>query len=566
MRTTTGTCALLALLAGLVACGEAADSTDADGRPEAWDDGDAGEAAGEEATQDPDLAPLPKESGFVVLEPVTYQVKTKSGFTAYTSDEARVYVSFQPSSDRPETKPLAVFFNGGPGSATDFLLAFNTGEKSLDPEMNGGTPVGPSPADWSEVANLLYVDARNTGFSYSIGKRMSGMTVRNFNPIFDAADFVRVVLRVLAERPALRGNPVVLVGESYGGTRATLMLHLLLFHDRYGEAGDVYRDPALVDEIRGHFAAVLGDRAGAALPPEVVARQFGRQVLIQPYFLGDRQDEVMGELFEEEGSPPYQLAAETGEPFTPCKAQASPACNPEYNAFAYVTERAGRDLYKYDEPSTWSTEREDEMLPVLLSPLHYQEFLDQDPRTIAEMYASQRIDAYKGALAMPGAAGLPAVLWRLPRRQVATTGPFDLEAGFRAVFGALAKDDAYYAAMNLSVWALFEASPFSYHTDTVGGLFLEVLLYADTFLTAAGFDLICYSPAVPITLGRRADVQSVSQGSDALTVTYAQGAFPGLEAGTTRTMRFVPYAASGHSVPMAEPVKLLNDVRAWAGW
>ena len=578
----------LAALGLLAACDGGDASQDADAAVEIEVDGAVGDAIGDavgdgvgpdaavdafdavdadDAAPDVELPSLTKESGFVVLEPVTYELKTINGFKAFTTDEARVWVSFQPAREQPETKPVAVFFNGGPGSATDFLLAFNTGAKSLDATMNGGVPVGPSPADWSAIANLLYVDARNTGFSYSVGVRSTGMTIRNFNAIVDAADFVRVVLRVLAVHPALRANPVVLVGESYGGTRAALMEHLLLFHGRYDADGEVYRDPALVAEIRAHLAATLAAPPDGPVPPEDVARQFGRMVLIQPYLLGDAQDEAMGELFEEEGSPPYQLEAETGEPFTPCKEQ-SGTCNPEYNTFTYVTQHAKRDLYKYDEASTWSNDREVAMLPVLLSPDTYEAFLDQDPRTIGPMYASERSKAYKGAVSMPGSRTLPqgANPWRAPRLRTVAAAGSDLEAPFRAVFGTLGKDDAYYAAMNLAVWALFEAAPFSYHTDRVGGLFLEALLYTDVFVTAAGFDLICYSPAVPVTLARRAELQAVSHAANTLALTYAEGAFPGVGAGTTRAVRFQPYPASGHSVPMAQPVELLGDVRAWAGW
>jgi len=59
------------------------------------------------------------ETGFIAIEPVTYYLRTERGTAGvkYLSDETRLWYSFQPADEEWEKKPIALFFNGGPGSA-----------------------------------------------------------------------------------------------------------------------------------------------------------------------------------------------------------------------------------------------------------------------------------------------------------------------------------------------------------------------------------------------------------------------------------------------------------------
>src|SRR5262245_14597516 len=106
------------------------------------------------------------EAGFVEIEPVTYAIHHDGTRTEMTSGRARLFYAFQAADDRPEERPLAVIFNGGPGAATGILFGFSTARQTLDPARSGGALVGPNAASWTRFANLLYVDARGTGFSY----------------------------------------------------------------------------------------------------------------------------------------------------------------------------------------------------------------------------------------------------------------------------------------------------------------------------------------------------------------------------------------------------------------
>ncbi len=302
------------------------------------------------------VALLP-EAGFVELEPIEYtlNVSPTSG-THKKTLQSNIFYSFFPADDDPEEKPLFVMLNGGPGAATTVnLFSMNTAPYTLDMERICGKGVKKcnkgyvkNKHSWTSVGNLMYIDAPATGFSYLVAnhnmaqRHLDFLSGANFNPFIDADQIVRVILRFLARHKKIQANEVILVGESYGGTRVSTMLNLLLFSQRYGKDGTgVFRDQSLVDEIAAHFAAVAehgqqgkgGDSNSTRpidtnstdflglqpLTPERVAEQFGKQVLIQPSLSGKYQDEVQGNMYYDEA--PYQdkviknLAKETHSTF-----------------------------------------------------------------------------------------------------------------------------------------------------------------------------------------------------------------------------------------------------------
>jgi hypothetical protein len=152
-----------------------------------------------------------------------------------------------------------------------------------------GAP-SPNPTSFTQVANLLYLDERQTGFSYGLAANGTpSVTQCVFSAVDDAADFTHAVVAFLESHPALRAKPVVLVVESYGGLRAMGVLELLL---RYRTAAPQW----LATEIQAHLDAVLPDHKGTAMGPELVALQFGRAALIEPAVLGLRQLQITMEM------------------------------------------------------------------------------------------------------------------------------------------------------------------------------------------------------------------------------------------------------------------------------
>ena len=173
-------------------------------------DGDASETDDDsEPADDNDTEPddepvvivegLDYESGFIDLEENTYTLSNKSS----KSGRAKIWYDFQPANKDPESKPLFVLYNGGPGSSSSLIFLYNTSRKTAD-QAFAGEGVADNKWNWNQLGNLLYIDARQTGFSYGIVDNPSNSSARsnyfstaNFNVFVDAADFIRVILRFL---------------------------------------------------------------------------------------------------------------------------------------------------------------------------------------------------------------------------------------------------------------------------------------------------------------------------------------------------------------------------------
>ncbi|MGK3997635.1 S10 family serine carboxypeptidase-like protein [Sorangium sp. So ce1024] len=206
---------------------------------------------------------------------------------------SRMFYSFLPADERPERAPLLLLFNGGPGSATTgILLPYGTGPRTLDPAAPvDGAPIA-NDASYTRFANLLYVDARSTGFSYERESvQPSDCHGQEQLYVADAADFIYVLLEFLGAHEALRDNPVVVVGESYGGTRAAVMLYMMQHYTLGADEIEVMgrAPPWLKGKMQAHLDAAFPARAGVPREPSQVAEQFGWQVLIQPNLFGVEQ-------------------------------------------------------------------------------------------------------------------------------------------------------------------------------------------------------------------------------------------------------------------------------------
>ncbi|KAK8070967.1 alpha/beta-hydrolase [Apiospora hydei] len=110
-----------------------------------------------------------KEPGICETTP---GVKSYSGYLTLPSTrlqpyEQKLFFWFFESRDSPETAPLALWLQGGPGAASiDQALSQNG--PCLVPEADGNSTVL-NPWSWNNRANLLYIDQPvQTGFSYDV--------------------------------------------------------------------------------------------------------------------------------------------------------------------------------------------------------------------------------------------------------------------------------------------------------------------------------------------------------------------------------------------------------------
>ncbi|NVB40684.1 hypothetical protein G6O69_22790 [Pseudenhygromyxa sp. WMMC2535] len=501
-----------------------------------------------------DCAGLGPEAGFVALEAVAYTLGEGEQAQALETTDARSFYSFWPAALGSDDRPLFVFFNGGPGVSSGMLLGLNVGPRTFDPAaVEPGLSHAANPASWTSLGNLLWIDARNTGFGYGLlddpseaAARGAAMSVGSFNAYADAGDFVRVLLRFLAAHPSLEDNPVVLVAESYGGTRAQIMLDMLLYPGAYADASRRMIDPALSAEIQAHHELVLGaDEPG----PQMIAAQFGRQVLIQPAMTGKTQKIAAGEYFEGPDSPLLALADDLGVVYQSC-AELMEACSPYDHALDFASAH-GRSPYDYRSPASW----------------------------LNDLFAlvNLRLNDAETAQAMFGVtaeeivgldAGARAQAWRAIS---AAAFPADADIGsWPASLGELESWDRYFVPFHHEVLSRFNgaaAKNMGVNPDDehFGELFLSNLRWVDTMITVTDYDLVVHTPAMPLALAAYVELVSsvdVDELQSRWIVEYAAAAFPDDPPVGSREVAAPRFEAS-HAVSLDAPAQLRDAVEAW---
>jgi hypothetical protein len=496
----------------------------------------------------PDVAAserLAAEVRFVDLPEIPYRI----GETQLVSSPARLFYALQPATVDPTEAPIFVVGAGGPAASAMFVLGYIGGAYAATTEPDGTIAVAPSPHALTELGNVLYIDSRNAGFSYPTledpalrEQRAGELAVRNYNVYRDAADVLHVLLEVLEQHPALADNPVYILTESYGGLRATVMLNLLLFGADYASETRPLFAPVLHERIQ-HFCVTRFD--DATPPPEVVARQFRGQILLQPTLAGGRQSAAAGALFEQPGSVLEQLGADAGSDYVPCRLQET-ECDPYDNAHAFLGS-IDRSPYDYRQPAAWLAEHIAATEVVATHHAWLAQLAGVDTATLDATFGATRDGAYRFAD--------PAHGERTPRG--------DLEAHF----GTLSLWDAHFVALHresLPVFLSAAARELRVDPDheSFGDLFLENLRYISTFISRAEYDLVVYSPALIPALESypqvsRAWLESAAA-ADLIRVAYADG--------STRAIFSPRYLDSSHSVCCDEAGKLRDDVAGFLQW
>lgn len=543
-----------------------------------------------------DNQPVTQNNGFYEIEPINFSFQNYGPTLSYTSSRIRVSYTFFPADESPDTKPLFVFFNGGPGCATcTGLLSLNTAPFTID--KNRTDSIKANPYSFTRLGNLLYIDAPDTGFSYNLTKhadkknvRTAEFGVQNFNPFIDAAQVTRVLLRFMAEHPGIQDNQVVLVGESYGGTRAEVMLNLLLFYTHYSDGSRIFRDAALAAKIQKHFEKIDPSYKGLTVPPEAVASQFGSQILIEPLITGHYQDELAGEAYEEEGSLIFDIAQATGTTYTPCGGR--PDCRAFDNALDFVEGTARRDVYQYDMDEGYTMGISDYNRGMVDRGPILSEIWRRDASSIWFLNPSSRKDAYRyieseslDTLAVLESAGfkrLPAAERMRIRKKIKIEAlqsdeiwPEEATNTLESLLGPLNPWDAYVVGCNDAINNTFydnEAINAGYPIDPMdeiyGELFLENLALVGTFITNCDLDLVIYAAILPDTMKEYADMVEDVVWDDAtdegyIHVYYKPGSLPYTEIPDMRSIYFPRYRESGHMVTLAQPEKFFDDVERW---
>jgi hypothetical protein len=425
--------------------------------------------------------------------------------------QGRLFYSFHPA-ESPDDAPVLVFLNGGPGAATSaILMPYGTGPFTIDP-IAADDPPYENPHSYTPFANLLYIDSRATGFSYEVDLAPGDPSARTCRvgtgwfPTADAAELIFVLLDFLDRHERLRNNPVVLVGESYGGTRAALIHYLIQRHADPEHApltylGDVDATaPGLRERIAAHFELAFSP---APTTPEEIALQFGWQILIQPGLGSSAQFELADQMRQHDPD------------------------------FAFLHS----DTYFYDVRQSF--------VDAIAVADRTQRSL-RDPAAL-ELLLGVGLDRIAGLASHERGAAYRAFTWTGMPAFRGTDDPLlvrDLEQHLRTSLGDIDVDDAYFLPFSMPCdWVDVGEMPFN--------AFLDVLPRTRTFITDARWDQIVYTEVFPQFLGLELD-RSLPEGA----------ARPGVMQGDGIQIRFPTYEA-GHAVTMGAPGELREDIAAW---
>lgn len=116
-------------------------------------------------------------------------------------------------------RPLVFSFNGGPGSASVWMHIGYTGPKlvNIDDEGNPVQPYGVSdnPHTILDVADIVFIDPVNTGFSRIVGDADR----EQFFGVNEDIEYLARWIDTFVSRQERWKSPKFLIGESYGTTR-----------------------------------------------------------------------------------------------------------------------------------------------------------------------------------------------------------------------------------------------------------------------------------------------------------------------------------------------------------
>ncbi len=525
------------------------------------------------------------EAGFIEIAGEGYQSPDRNypndpkKVITRISPTHRVWYSFQPAvvdpskGIAPATAPLAVMFNGGPGTNTSALLfSFNTSTWTLDPVQTSSA--ASNPFNWTQFANLLYIDAPVTGFSYPLVynnvKQDIGIDIDR-----DAGIFLEVIVRFLHRHPALLHNRVILAGESYGGIRATLMLNYL--YNYQALSNGVYQDSQLSSDLSTYFGEALNTQTPQS---NDIATRFGHQILMSPVVAGYDQYDAPRRVplpSGEAGRGDWSNWKPTG-----CVAPADsrqPACYitvgipvPGTTPTQYSYINPNCDVYNCDKSdpqqsseSYWSTVQMTTAAHQLNVVSTLSQVLGVNAKTIAWMYASARTNAYGRN-----------------NSQTVSYSTTDMINTFSTSQSSLQSDDAYFVRDNTGVllgYGYQSSNPSrqwddapttgNLSTDTgiaVGSDFVNNLHSGvQTFITVTQYDGVVRTQAIQDALNDGNFSSLVSNASYSSTQSVISGSPGGMHISGPSGMWDVamPYYTSGHTVVMRTPGQLLADVIKW---
>ena len=131
-----------------------------------------------------------------------------SGYLNTLIEENKLFYIYIPSQNKPDSDPLFLWLNGGPGCSSLFGLICEIGPVVLDPYSG---ELKENPYSWNKNANILTID-QPAGVGYSITNDSNYQwndDLMGENLLTGLKDFINLF--------QLKGRPFYISGESYAG-------------------------------------------------------------------------------------------------------------------------------------------------------------------------------------------------------------------------------------------------------------------------------------------------------------------------------------------------------------
>ncbi len=201
----------------------------------------------------------------IIIKGVKVPYKTTTGMMPVWDPEGKVqagvFYTYYERSDVKDraARPLMISFNGGPGTASLWMELGYTGPRILNID-DEGYPVQPyglrdNPYSLLDVADIVYVDPVNTGFSRAVSKDIP--TSRFFGVNADIK-YLAEWINTFVSRMNRWASPKYLIGESYGTGRVSgLALELQNNHWMFFNGVILVSPTTLGIERDGPVAAAL---------------------------------------------------------------------------------------------------------------------------------------------------------------------------------------------------------------------------------------------------------------------------------------------------------------------
>ncbi len=154
--------------------------------------------------------------------------KQYSGYIQVNSTSQRnLFYWFVESQSNPQTDPVVLWLNGGPGCSS--LDGFLSEHGPFNLQDNGDTvKLTLNPYSWNKVSNVLYIESPvGVGYSYSANPSVD---YQIFNDNQTALDLYQVLQNFFQSYPLFSKQDFYVSGESYAGRYVPVLSNLI--HDK----------------------------------------------------------------------------------------------------------------------------------------------------------------------------------------------------------------------------------------------------------------------------------------------------------------------------------------------